>query len=93
MRMVEKVARAMASEKFRIEDGSDEFDAADAYNLTNNNGRYIFDEMARAALEAMREPTDEMVEAGVTADHGKTLGQRVTNSHRAMIDKALEDAQ
>lgn len=47
---------------------------------------------ARAALMVVREPTEEMIHAGVTADHGKTLGERVANSHRAMIDKALAGA-
>lgn len=44
---------------------------------------------ARAVIAAMREPTEAMIEAGVSADHGKTLGDRVANCHRAMIDAAL----
>lgn len=45
--------------------------------------------IARAAIGAMLEPTEAMIEAGVTADHGKTLGERVTNCHTAMISAAL----
>jgi hypothetical protein len=44
---------------------------------------------ARAAIEAMKPPTEAMIEAGVAADHGSTLGERVTNCHEAMISAAL----
>lgn len=66
MTKVEQVARAMATARWKI-NGSEKFDPNDAYDLTNNNGRFEFDEMARAAILAMREPTDEMIDAGVEA--------------------------
>ena len=46
---------------------------------------------AREIVGLMRNPTDAMVDAGVTADFGKTLGERVINSHNAMIDAALNE--
>lgn len=36
-------------------------------------------------LENMSEPTPEMIEAGVTAEYGKTLGMRATNCWRFML--------
>lgn len=48
--------------------------------------------MARAAIEAMREPTDEMIDAGVRSEWGGTLGSRVANSYRDMIDAALSQS-
>ncbi|TIR87338.1 MAG: hypothetical protein E5X05_01180 [Mesorhizobium sp.] len=47
------------------------------------------DTLARAAIEAMREPTEEMVEAGVRSEWGGTLGSRVANSYRDMVSIAL----
>jgi hypothetical protein len=44
---------------------------------------------ACAAIEAMREPTAEMIDAGVRSEWGGTLGTRVANSYRDMIDAAL----
>jgi len=35
-----------------------------------------------------REATEEMIDAGVTADHGSTLGDRVENCYRAMLAAA-----
>ena len=35
-----------------------------------------------------REPTEEMVDAMVTADRGKTLGSRVTFAYQAAFDAA-----
>src|SRR5690606_22510986 len=94
MSMVEKVARAIATSDWRLE--IDEFkepkrysEAEDAYDLTNNNGRYRYDELACAAIEAMLVPSDEMVSAGVRADLGGTLGSRVRNAYRDMIEVAL----
>lgn len=62
---------------------------AEAIRLHTTDAHWTPEGLARAALEAMREPTEAMVQAGVTADPGKTLGERVTNCHAAMIDAAL----
>lgn len=51
---------------------------------------------ARAAIEAMREPTDAMVEGGAVvvsnqdADHDKPL-PTLSNAYRAIIDAALNE--
>lgn len=47
---------------------------------------------ADAVLAELREPSEAMIEAGVTADTGCTLGDRVTNCWQAMIDAAKEQA-
>jgi hypothetical protein len=57
------------------------------------DGEFDLYVLARAAIEALREPTEEMVEAGVTAETGRTLGERVTNCHRAMIDSILKSTR
>ena len=56
----------------------------------NVNGQQRFRELARAAITAMREPTDAMVDAGDNAGYGECdVG---CNSHwPAMIDAALAD--
>lgn len=100
MTPVERMARAMA-----VWDGgkitgpgrhkaSDEFgwDAGQIYRE-----RYVeahwreFVGHATFALEAIREPSKAMIEAGVTADTGETLGERVANAYRSMIDAALSE--
>ena len=62
MTKVEQVARAIATSEWKV-NGDERFNANDAYDLTNNNGRFAFDEMARAALSAMREITPHMRDA------------------------------
>lgn len=63
MTKVEQVARAIATAGWKV-NGDERFNADDAYDLTNNSGRFAFDEMARAAIQAMRGPTDKMKESG-----------------------------
>jgi len=74
--LVERVARAMAQEN----DHHDEFEIGDF--------RDAYMDMARAAIEAMREPTDAMVDSGV--DH---IGEGHYNgwAYTAMIDAALNE--
>lgn len=81
--MLERVARALyeATPFTQTEGGFD--DQSERY-------KRMCRVLARAALEATREPTDGMVDAGVGADFGRYLGERVANSHRAMIDAAPE---
>jgi len=47
------------------------------------------DEYARAAIEAMREPTEAMVDAFVWYGHGKTIGDVARIGWQSMIDAAL----
>lgn len=63
--------------------------------------KVLMENCARAALEALREPTAEMVESGCMAGTNlttgqpsarlgaRTAGERMTDQWRAMIDAAL----
>lgn len=44
---------------------------------------------AAAAIEELMKPSEAMIEAGVTAEHGKNLGERVSNEWQAMCRAAL----
>lgn len=48
--------------------------------------------MARAAIAAMREPTEDMIDAAVMSGSGqrRTLGERIKEEHQAMITEALD---
>lgn len=81
--MVERVARAMIAV-----DSGPEGSAIFAMHLDEFGDGYR--KTARAAIEAMREPNVTMIHAGVTAETGKTLGERSANCFTAMIDAALE---
>jgi hypothetical protein len=70
--MVERVARAISR-------------TIDDERFWNSHGMQL---AARAAIAAMAEPTEAMIDAGVSADAGKTWGDRVTNCYRAMIAAA-----
>ena len=78
--MVERVARAICASDF---DGDtavyDEMSAAQRENFTVN---------ARAAIEAMREPTDAMLMAAGL--HG---GSTTKGRYRAMIDASLHEGE
>ena len=88
--MVERVAKAMISA----------IDEKEAFVRENDgicdvtvDGHVDFAALARAAIEAMREPTDEMVRAGRAVDgQYNTVRASIDAAahYRAMIDKALE---
>lgn len=48
-------------------------------------------DMARAALAAMREPTEAMVVAALRADRGMNSPTTIAGDWRAMIDAALRE--
>lgn len=75
--MVERVARAIISRRY----GPSMFD------LVNDDLGLVHDWFgeARAAIEAMREPTEAMIDAGIIASEQ----QSVSAIYRAMIDAAL----
>lgn len=87
MSMVEKVARAMAEADVKIYEARhpdlsrDEIAGAAAVVA----GDYVA--MARAAIEAMREPTREMDDVG--RDHN--FSRYATPAWQAMIDAALSE--
>jgi hypothetical protein len=87
MTMIERVARAMTEDFV-----NDQLD-----NIEINPRRYADDNwksyasMARAAIEAMREPTDEMVDAGRIARMNVAGGYDGPSGWEAMIDAALKE--
>jgi len=81
---LEALPDCSASASFVLADSSERRASA-----TNNNGRFQFDEIARAAIEAIREPTEEMVNAGC---HHELLGD-MAGRYMAMIDAALQESE
>lgn len=83
MDMIEKVARAIFAA---------EYDDAGYTMTTGEKAEYL--RMARAAIEAMRRPTHEMVQASIyckpkTVMAGGQLFQDINDQYEAMIDAAL----
>lgn len=76
MTMLERVARAMMLRRA---------------DLSYQPLSLIYEDLARTAIAEMQSPTEQMIDAGVVADTGKTLGERVTNCFAAMIDAALSE--
>ncbi|RWF71376.1 MAG: hypothetical protein EOQ34_15630 [Mesorhizobium sp.] len=87
--MIERVARAI---HFRGEDGGD-----DAWNHCQSWLRDLAREQAKAAIEAMREPTEMMSRAGMKSiqawedsdPDGILMDFRELSCWRTMIDAAL----
>lgn len=98
MNMVEKVARAIAADEGAY-DADEMLDlAADATveGYTDIVPFWVlFASKARAAIEAMREPTEEMKKEGAAKIRNFTAVKseypRTTATWQAMIDAALED--
>jgi len=82
--MIERVAKAICGAFWEMSD--EEWDGLHADSIIRCHAIL----QARAAIEAMREPDEEMIDAGVRADWGGTLGSRVAISYRDMIDEALK---
>ena len=80
--MVERVARALyAATPFKQAEGG--------YHEQSDVYRRSCLLLARAAIEAMREPTEAMVDAFVWYGHGKTIGDVARIGWQSMIDAAL----
>jgi len=78
MGMVERVAREICK---------------NAGHVTDRHWQH-YTNAARAAIEAMREPTERMIAAGSQRASGfASTGNRMCNGYRAMIDKALESGE
>jgi hypothetical protein len=79
--MVERVARAIFPE-------AEDYTWDDFANAPNGSAERItasvYRMRARAAIEAMREPTEAMVHAGMSEE-----GTDLPSEYRAMIDAAL----
>ena len=85
MSMIEKVARALAREY--ISHHGEESAATDDYIEGNWP---LFAREARAAIEAMREPTDGMLQAGAKGSGEDSLGV-AEGAWQAMIQAALSE--
>ena len=82
--MIDRVARVLFP-AYYYEDGSKELE-----HPGNEFGRIVAEHSARAAIAAMREPTDAMVMA-ITPLHSPALNERVKEDWRTMIDAALKE--
>lgn len=89
--MVERVARAIQTVRER--DGGPAYDAFDGIydRRTADRLRESLNEEARAAIEAMREPTD-LMGLGLPSDY-KPGSHSATQIWRSMIDAALAPAK
>lgn len=92
MTMIEKVARAIDPHVWFILDGND------MWRKIHIHGAKLESlNRARAAIAAMREPTPDMVKAGVDMALSTAIGgdykwpDYVADKHRAMIDAALKE--
>ncbi len=92
MTMVERVAKAIYTIN-AIEHVEKTGQTRIAYAALAAEGREMLARMARAAIEEMRQPTDEMVDAGHEAndsDHDGPRRQDTRNVWRAMVNRALK---
>lgn len=90
--MIERVARAIASEDINL---ASAFSGVGSINQQHRERELAFN-MARAAIEAMREPTKAMIEAAgdwwyATLHNVKDRGENGAIIFRAAIDAALKD--
>ena len=85
MTMLERIARAIYSKHGFCYDDDERMFEPYPFDELDEIERANFVSQARAALIALRDPTEGMIDAGVTADTGKTLGDRVTLCWQALI--------
>ena len=83
--MIEKVARAIAAEDIHL---AAAFSGVGSVNAQHYERKIAF-QMARAAIEAMREPTEAMIDKGAVAEGDGNLAVEAQNIWQAMIDGAL----
>ncbi|RVP13136.1 hypothetical protein CN085_19685 [Sinorhizobium meliloti] len=85
--MLHKVAAAIAAAD--LSDAPDD-PTFDFYALTEEVADIYYD-IARAAIEAMMEPRDEMIQAGVSEDQTDEVYRDVRSVYTAMIRAALKE--
>jgi hypothetical protein len=97
--MVERVARAIYDEGMRESAFNDLMGNFTGYDEENPTAKEIYRQIARAAIEAMREPTDVMRRDGwhelrkhndIQTRLGNSLVGVETPTYQAMIDAALK---
>lgn len=88
--MIERVARSLCARHYRDRYGKPSSDPHVQMNVDGN--WHLFSEDARAAIEAMREPTDIMQSAGCQAIYHSDRDWRANAAYRAMLDAALGES-
>lgn len=84
MTMIERVARAIAQADTTV---NGQFDDTEMGDIFWGEWKHLYIPMARAAIEAMREPTDAMVDA--MDEHAGTIAPQY--AYEAAIDAALNE--
>lgn len=79
--LVERVAKAIFMSQYLVE----ESDWPDRVQFCCSHDANAFRDSAKAAIEAMREPTDEMIDAV-----GSDWGSHLKDNWETMIDEALK---
>lgn len=86
--MVERVARALwNAESVRATDRPRRSEWADESEKTQESWRY----MARAAIEALREPTEVIMRAHHVVPDDADYKERIADNWRALIDAILKE--
>lgn len=87
--IVERVARAIACARWNVP--TEPVEAEELRQFVEDHWRH-YEPKARAALAAMREPTQAMTDIGWEhIPHRYCSGEDVGNAWQAMIDAALRD--
>lgn len=86
-RVAKAIAKAICNQNAMLELDEDECGYFDDYDNKGYDCRVV----ARAAIEAMREPTRQMIEAGAIGS-GEDSEATATGSYEAMIAAALSKA-
>lgn len=86
--MVEKIARAMAYSIHAKDILGEDLPERQARLVERHYPKYV--ESARAALQALREPSEEMIAAAIYLESDPTA-EAHRQIHRAMIDAALAE--
>lgn len=90
--MIERVADAIEEAVFSDEGRHNECFVGDRYgNELQIDGRVILDVIARAVIQAMREPTDVMLEAMKSVDLKGDNDPDELGEWQAAIDAALKE--
>lgn len=89
--MTDEIVEIMAKELLRQHHGCD---VLTTWDYLTDEAKSHWRKRADNTLTALdaagyvvvpKEPTEEMIDAGVTAETGRTMGDRITNCYRAMI--------
>lgn len=98
MTMVERVAKALYDKLDENQGSTVAGDPSDGIAMTTVDGRWDLRDIARAAIEAMRKPTAEMVEEGSYQVHGgiecESGDSRIAAfTYERMISAALKEKE